>query len=298
MKVFIIGNGFDLDLGLKTRYSDFAKSQEWNKLYALNKWSEGSMAIYLKNQAEKENWFDIEQCIADYVHKKEYDSDFTFVDEDRAYFMTLKDYLDNYLTSCLLDWEPHTDSLASELIKMSNNGESFDAIYCFNYTSYDMNDTLTSNIPNLYNVKYVHNQGARLVLGINEDGISCREYSFVKKVNHSFYPSTNIIPDLDKATQVIIFGHSLNKIDWVYFKNFFLQSSETISEPKRIITIVSKDQSSLLQIKNNLNDFGISLTSLRSLCQLEFIGTDDYEFDTYDTREKVGKMFKSLNDIP
>ena len=25
-KVFIIGNGFDLDLGWKTRYSDFAKS--------------------------------------------------------------------------------------------------------------------------------------------------------------------------------------------------------------------------------------------------------------------------------
>lgn len=25
-KVFIIGNGFDLDLGWKTRYSDFARS--------------------------------------------------------------------------------------------------------------------------------------------------------------------------------------------------------------------------------------------------------------------------------
>ena len=28
-KVFIIGNGFDLDLGWKTRYSDFAKSSFW-----------------------------------------------------------------------------------------------------------------------------------------------------------------------------------------------------------------------------------------------------------------------------
>jgi hypothetical protein len=44
MKVLIIGNGFDLDLGLKTRYSDFAKSKEWNQLYASDSWSEGSMA--------------------------------------------------------------------------------------------------------------------------------------------------------------------------------------------------------------------------------------------------------------
>ena len=43
MKVLIIGNGFDLDLGLKTRYSDFAKSKEWNQLYASDSWSEGSM---------------------------------------------------------------------------------------------------------------------------------------------------------------------------------------------------------------------------------------------------------------
>ena len=27
--VLIIGNGFDIDLGLKSRYSDFAKSQLW-----------------------------------------------------------------------------------------------------------------------------------------------------------------------------------------------------------------------------------------------------------------------------
>lgn len=30
--VLIIGNGFDLDLGLPTRYSDFAKSEYWPKL--------------------------------------------------------------------------------------------------------------------------------------------------------------------------------------------------------------------------------------------------------------------------
>lgn len=296
MKVFIIGNGFDLDLGLKTRYSDFAKSKEWNQLYASDNWSEGSMAIYMKNQAEKDNWFDIEQCIADYVKDKEAANDFSNVTEDTWYFNQLKTYLDSYITNCLLNWNSNNDSLAARIIKESDEGRKFDAIYSFNYTYYEINNAITGEIDNLGGVRYVHNSGDRLVLGVNENCFNCREYSFVKKVNHSFYPSTDIIPDLDKASQVIIFGHSLNMIDWMYFKNFFEQNSKIISEPKKVITIVSRDQSSLLQIKNNLNDYGISLTTLRSLCQLEFIGTEDYEFDTYDSKDKVRKMIRNLND--
>lgn len=295
MKVLIIGNGFDLDLGLKTRYSDFAKSKEWDQLYASDSWSEGSMAIYMKNQAEKDNWFDIEKCIADYVKEKEAANDYSDVTEDTWYFNQLKTYLDSYITNCLFNWNYNNDSLAARIIKESDEGRKFDAIYSFNYTYYEINNAITGEIDNLGGVSYVHYHGQNLVLGVNENCFNCREYSFVKKVNHSFYPSTNIIPDLDKATQVIIFGHSLNIIDWMYFKNFFEQSSKTTSEPKRVITIVSRDQSSLLQIKNNLNDFGISLTTLGSLCQLEFIGTEDYEFDTYNTKYKVRKMLQHLN---
>lgn len=32
--VLVMGNGFDLDLGFKTKYSDFAKSKEWQEMYA------------------------------------------------------------------------------------------------------------------------------------------------------------------------------------------------------------------------------------------------------------------------
>lgn len=31
MTTLVIGNGFDLDLGMNTRYSDFAKSEYWPK---------------------------------------------------------------------------------------------------------------------------------------------------------------------------------------------------------------------------------------------------------------------------
>lgn len=32
-KVLILGNGFDLDLGMKTRYSDFANSDIWEQSF-------------------------------------------------------------------------------------------------------------------------------------------------------------------------------------------------------------------------------------------------------------------------
>lgn len=32
-KVLILGNGFDLDLGMKTRYSDFANSDIWKQSF-------------------------------------------------------------------------------------------------------------------------------------------------------------------------------------------------------------------------------------------------------------------------
>lgn len=43
-KVFIIGNGFDLDLGMNTRYSDFAKSEYWPQDSEVN----GCLSHYLK----------------------------------------------------------------------------------------------------------------------------------------------------------------------------------------------------------------------------------------------------------
>ena len=51
-KVFIIGNGFDLDLGWKTRYSDFASSDCW-------KWGYGLFGLkeHLRHRKETDKWF-------------------------------------------------------------------------------------------------------------------------------------------------------------------------------------------------------------------------------------------------
>lgn len=73
--VFIIGNGFDLDMGLPTKYSDFAKSSFWPKASprTTSRISTGSGIVYvghstnpillehyLEGKKNLESWFDLE----------------------------------------------------------------------------------------------------------------------------------------------------------------------------------------------------------------------------------------------
>ena len=51
-----LGNGFDLSLGLSTSYMDFVNSDEFQILLNM----QNQLAIYLKVNAELQNWIDIE----------------------------------------------------------------------------------------------------------------------------------------------------------------------------------------------------------------------------------------------
>lgn len=84
--VLIIGNGFDLDLGLPTAYSDFVSSDYWPdatkvgtnndsrincngeipdlSLYPLNHKLESVI-----DEAKKEKWFDLEETLLNYAKK-------------------------------------------------------------------------------------------------------------------------------------------------------------------------------------------------------------------------------------
>lgn len=60
-RLLIIGNGFDLDLGRKTRYSDFAKSEFWPKDL------DSDLYEHLNQKSKIERWFDLEGELANYV---------------------------------------------------------------------------------------------------------------------------------------------------------------------------------------------------------------------------------------
>lgn len=62
-RLLIIGNGFDLNLGRNTRYSDFAKSDLWPKNL------DSQLYAYLNKKSQIERWFDLEGELATYVTK-------------------------------------------------------------------------------------------------------------------------------------------------------------------------------------------------------------------------------------
>ena len=54
--IAIIGNGFDLNLGLKTSYTNFVNGNEFKSL--LN--TDNFLADYLSNKHDLQNWIDVE----------------------------------------------------------------------------------------------------------------------------------------------------------------------------------------------------------------------------------------------
>ena len=68
----ILGNGFDLDLGLQTKFSDFAKNKEYwpkpDEADDKNKIS-NPLSKFLDNKKNEEYWFDLEGALREYALK-------------------------------------------------------------------------------------------------------------------------------------------------------------------------------------------------------------------------------------
>lgn len=295
MTVLILGNGFNLDMGLETRYSDFAKSQQWKELYEEFKHTnKDNLAGFLKEKANEGNWFAIEECLKKYAQRKIKEKDFKHVRKDEWFFELLEKYLDAYLT--VISMDAKKDRLATPWLNKMNEKKIIDKIYTFNYISHGaLHHYLGCNYEN--DIQYVHQQlGLGIVLGVAEKDITDDRYSFLRKVNHPSYPSTNIGNDLMKADEVVIFGHSLNTIDFDYFKDFFLacsQYNEAKTTPTHI-TIIDKSEQSIQNIKNNLTSNGISVTALYKFSHVTFISLDNYYRGDYTERDNVRSLMERL----
>lgn len=292
MNVLVIGNGFDLDLGLKTKYFDFVQSGMWDSFYSSFNKDSDDLSSYLYKLAEEDSrWFDIENGITKYVQEKESKQDFSKVEEDHYFFDVLLDNFGAYLFGLVLD-NINKESPAYRMSEIFNKSGFFDVIYSFNHLLY--NDSIEVELGQ--DPVFVHNNLWDPVLGIAEDGCKSREYSFLKKVNHQPpLQSTNMLSDLKKADEVVIYGHSVNAIDKVYFEDFFRQASEETGRiPKKRVTIVTHNSESICSISENIADMGVSVTRLRNTCNLVFIATHA-PFDTDNAKYLASLMERLKN---
>ena len=99
--VLVLGNGFDLSLNLKTSYSDFAVSDEWNTMHQeyVSKSRKPSLLKHLKYRSDVEEWFNIEQALLDYVRRNNSDASNRDISKDKQEYEAVCWALGKYLTN-------------------------------------------------------------------------------------------------------------------------------------------------------------------------------------------------------
>lgn len=138
-----------------------------------------------------------------------------------------------------------------------------------------------------------------IILGVMADNASVvpEEYSFLYKDNSRYYRSNNMATDLDEANELVIFGHSINGMDFDYFRDFFLkQAGEKGDFKKKRITIFTYDENSDSQIRNSIRKIGINPRQLFNRNELCFIHTKLLSDGDNLERNRYNDFIKHLNE--
>lgn len=272
-KVFIIGNGFDLDLGMKTRYSDFAKSEYW----PFNKTIIG-LGNYLRKVASLDKWFDLEQKLLEYAKFKRVRVLEQTKIEDKKAFFSLINHLTQYIKS-EEEKEIRKESVAAQVLEAIIGNGYFQSIYSFNYTNLH---TIANRLGLNADFKYEHVHGSvkedSIILGVEENTDLFDGYQYLYKTFSPHYESHSIQYDMLEADEVVFFGHSLGHNDYHYFRSFFQTQCRNgmIRKDGKRITFFTYDTDSRIDILNQLREMNDNKTDLLfNQNKMEIICTKD-----------------------
>lgn len=285
MRVLIIGNGFDMDLGLRTSYIDFYENSEFSKNKDV---VPGSLEAYLKgSDCNIIRWADLEESMARYVKRqtgKIYES---IVDTDNYFLNELKSSFYGFIIDRWIEIvndlksKPVKFGLAKKLIEYQNHNNYFEFIYSFNCSNYvDLELYSDGQIENLPGVDNIHGMNNRFIFGITKEDCTREEYSFLVKENQNGYPYDvvrRMKENLVNADEVVIFGHSMNRIDIGYFKDFLHQLFSPNILPRHL-TFVTRGDKDVAQIKKNVEKYaGVEKNKLENNSFVSFILTEKYD---------------------
>lgn len=300
--VIIIGNGFDIDMGLPSRYSDFIKSKEWQEVIKRveifqqsSDYCEHSLIGQLQRVSHESQWFDIEEEIHKFVLSHNNNTE-QAIGEIRNEFELIKDGLSKYLTRVSTNFKADEKRISYIILYFLQYTPSSIAEFNFNYTNpRNFLQEKPSFISNYIFSVHGSLSNEDVVLGCNlksNEEVN-RQLSFMYKYNMLKRP-TNIAQHLLEAKDVIFFGHSINEMDFRYFKEFFKAASAS-PNPIRHLTIITYDEVSERNIKDNIQSQGISVTDLyNNLSTFDFIHTqsiyNEEEQDYYKLKDLLERI--------
>lgn len=267
----IIGNGFDLDMGLPSKYSDFIESPEWKAVVKrvesflfIENYRNHSLIAQLQSASIDSKWFDIEEEIHQFVaaHTENTAQE---IREIKWEFGLIREGLAKYLKRISQNQLEEERRLSFELLyQLQNCPLRISEIY-FNYT----NPAEFMPKPMYYEhctFTYVHGslQKNDIVLGcdLQEGEKVNRQLSFMYKYNQ-LNRANHVARSILEAKEIIFFGHSLNEMDFGYFREFFKVASAS-PNPIRHLTIITYDEKSERDIKDNMRNQGINVSDLYS----------------------------------
>ena len=308
-RVLIIGNGFDLDLGLKTGFSDFIISKDWPLPSVNSLEGDWDLLYYLNSRRNGGNWFDLENLLSEFANPSKNMGQQSylkrFVGKNKNGYTELRNALMAYLKKEVESFKADNDSVAAFFLNHRMDA-LFSSVYSFNYTHFPTLYNRVSGkefkpilIPNFFRFSgdssFVHIHGSlsgeSAIIGI-ADGIDTVEgYSFLYKTFSPFYHSCSLWYDLQEAREVIFYGHSLGPQDYHYFQDFFNRCCQVYTskrEEKRRIVFITKDESCRVKLLEQIRQMNDKKSDL-------FFLLNDIHFVYTSQREQSKSMLLNLH---
>ena len=321
--VLVIGNGFDLDMGFRTSYTDFVNSIYFKYLIDPNQENpvemmEGvdedkliripnGMASYVMEEKEHNNWVDLEECIRKYCEMQTPSAEEK--ERLRRELFSIRYMLYHYLSRVVYyqfeDRDPYfKNRIAYKLLEgIVNENVSYE-IWDFNYTftcetvleRLNVDSNVISN-----HLHYIHGQLRRdngyerwpIILG--SDSTEKLEQicpSAVKCHTRDYFDNCSAFKaDLKEAETVVFMGHSMGSTDRPYFSKM-LQS-----EKLKSVVVITKSEASINDFRANINAASDNLFAQRtqdtSLREVTY--TSEGYYDLYNTID--AKKSKEFADV-
>lgn len=252
----ILGNGFDIALGIKSSFRDFYDGEFWpfKRENKTSRYRTASGLDRFLNINMRENWYDLENLLAQYALSISLKNEAT-IEADKKCFVELKEALINFVDNAQRNM-PNLISLNKAVRFLKAICEfRIPVIYSFNYTGLNEIASLLGISDFTYTPVHGTVQTKNIVVGIEDNVKILPDYDFLKKVSEPTYKSTSLFYDLMRAKEVVIFGHSLGENDFHFFRRFFqFHSDEMNSDPKNKckITIFTANSKSRMEVLSNL----------------------------------------------
>ena len=285
---FVIGNGFDLNLGLNTSYSDFLKKSIIPKLETLG--GENKLLSHLYEIHKLNNWIDLEIQLKNwfgnlhsYESRQDAQNDFKFL------VKLLKHFIKRINDEFIID-ETVISTNAYKMLKRIGNADFI--ILNFNYT-----DTVWKVLKHIglkdYEIEnriiHVHgNVSNEIILGVEDSARLNKNVTFIKKSGQFQTSPLDYNSILEISKRIIFFGHSLGESDFSYFSRFFRISPDNSGGKSEVIFNY--------YMENGWDDLYSNLDKLTDENYLRFI--QYFDVIKYDVNDSIDYNFNDISKNP